>query len=147
MRSIKSFTVPAMAACALMAGTALGQTQAPSTPPATTQAAPPVTTPAPPPGVAPATPPSSGGLTARPITPPTHHRMTLAQRFDAANTTHDGHLTLAQAKAANMNSVVKNFDQMDVAKRGYVTIDDIHTFNRNRHRVRAGKAAPKLEAQ
>jgi hypothetical protein len=73
--------------------------------------------------------------------------MTLAQRFDAANTTHDGHLTLAQAKAANMNSVVKNFDQMDVAKRGYVTIDDIHTFNRNRHRVRAGKAAPKLEAQ
>jgi hypothetical protein len=73
--------------------------------------------------------------------------MTLAQRFDAANTTHDGHLTLAQAKAANMTSVVRNYDVIDTAKKGYVTIDEIHAYNRTRHRVRPGHATPTLEPQ
>src|SRR6516225_5114124 len=43
----------------------------------------------------------------------THTRMTAQQRFDAANTTHDGHLTKDQAQAAHMYSTVKNWDAID----------------------------------
>ena len=45
--------------------------------------------------------------------------------FYAANTTHDGHLTLAQAKAADFTPVVDNFPAIDVNHHGYVTFYDI----------------------
>lgn len=48
--------------------------------------------------------------------------------FYAANTTHDGHLTLAQAKAADFKPVVDHFSQIDLKKHGYVTFYDIQAW-------------------
>lgn len=45
--------------------------------------------------------------------------------FYAANTTHDGHLTLAQAKTADFKPAVDHFAEIDVKHRGYVTFYDI----------------------
>lgn len=56
---------------------------------------------------------------------------TLHQRFEAANTTHDGHLTLDQAKAG-MKSVAKKWDVIDKDHKGYVTEDDIHAYYKAR---------------
>jgi hypothetical protein len=50
-------------------------------------------------------------------------------KFYAANTTHDGHLTLAQAKAAGFQPIVDHFTDIDVAKRGYVTFYDIQAWH------------------
>ena len=58
---------------------------------------------------------------------PTHTRLTLEQRFEQANTTHDGHLTLDQAKAG-YKSVARHFAAMDQDKKGYVTEDDIRSY-------------------
>lgn|SRR5579872_3843653 len=57
----------------------------------------------------------------------------LSQRFDAANVTHDGRLTRQQAQAA-MPRVARNFDAIDVDRKGYVTLQEIQTFN---HREQA----------
>ena len=54
----------------------------------------------------------------------------MEQRFDAANTTRDGKLTLAQAKAAKIDPVVKNFEAIDRDHKGYVTKADIHAFRK-----------------
>ena len=62
-------------------------------------------------------------------------RRTLQARFDAANTTHDGHLTEAQAQAG-MPAVARNFAAIDTQNRGYVTIDDIRAYNRSRRAAR-----------
>ena len=64
-------------------------------------------------------------------------RRTLAERFAEANTTHDGHLTLAQAQDAHMNAVARDFGLIDKQKRGYVTLDEIKTFRRERRAARA----------
>jgi hypothetical protein len=60
---------------------------------------------------------------------PTHaaQRTTLHQRFEQANTTHDGHLTLEQAKLG-MKSVARHFDAIDKDHKGYVTEADIHAY-------------------
>ena len=68
------------------------------------------------------------------------HHQTLQQRFDAANTTHDGKLTKDQATAANWPYVVNNFAAIDKDKRGYVTTDDIRAYAHARH---AAKHQPK----
>ena len=57
-----------------------------------------------------------------------HTRMTAQERFDAANTTHDGHLTKDQAKAAHMYSTVKHWDAIDKDQKGYVTMDDMKAY-------------------
>lgn len=49
----------------------------------------------------------------------------LAKRFAAANTTHDGQLTLVQAKTAKWTQVVKRFSKIDVGNKGYVTEAEI----------------------
>jgi hypothetical protein len=49
-------------------------------------------------------------------------------KFDAANTTHDGHLTLAQAKAANMRPVVDHFGEIDWQNHGYVTVGEVEAW-------------------
>lgn len=54
-------------------------------------------------------------------------RMTLHQRFEQANTTHDGHLTEEQAKLG-MKSVARHFDAIDKDHKGYVTEEDIHAY-------------------
>ncbi len=53
--------------------------------------------------------------------------MTLHQRFEQANTTHDGHLTEEQAKLG-MKSVARHFDVIDKDHKGYVTEEDIHAY-------------------
>ena len=61
-----------------------------------------------------------------------HHDMdpgAFLVKFYAANTTHDGHLTLAQAKAAGFQPIVDHFTDIDVAKRGYVTFYDIQAWH------------------
>ncbi len=62
-------------------------------------------------------------------TPPTHAHLTMTQRFEQANVTHDGHLTLDQAKSG-YKSVARHFAAIDVDKKGYITEDDIHAYNK-----------------
>ena len=76
-----------------------------------------------------APPVASGGAgdeQVAPATTTTHRRRgrSLQDRFDAANVTHDGHLTQEQARA-KMPSVARDFDAIDTDHKGYVTIDQI----------------------
>ncbi len=60
-----------------------------------------------------------------------HHQMEsehMLMDFYAANTTHDGHLTLAQAKEADFKPVADHFSSIDVKKHGYVTFYDIQAW-------------------
>ena len=100
--------IPAAAVLVLLAAPAQAQTQPDSTPP-------------------------PAGTTA-----PKHvrHRQTLQQRFDAANTSHDGHLTKDQAAAANWPYVVNNFPGIDKDAKGYVTVQDIRAFAKARRAAR-----------
>ena len=66
-------------------------------------------------------------------------RRSPADHFADANTTHDGHLTLAQA-TSGYKSIGKSFNQIDVAHHGYVTMDDIKTW-------KATKKAARLAAK
>ena len=75
--------------------------------------------------------------------PGAHHRRTAKQRFEEANTTHDGKLTLEQAQAAKMTRVAKNFDAIDTEHKGYVTPAEIKAYNKAQ---RAAKKAAKSGA-
>jgi hypothetical protein len=55
----------------------------------------------------------------------------LQARFAAANTSHDGKLTHAQA-AQGMPMVARNFDQIDTQKAGYITLPQIEQFMQQR---------------
>src|SRR6185437_4786344 len=72
----------------------------------------------------PAAAPSHADATAQP-----HHRMTWQQRFAQANLTHDGHLTLDQAKGGDA-TVARHFAEIDVGSKGYVTEDDIAAWHK-----------------
>ena len=70
----------------------------------------------------------------------TTHR--LRDRFAAANTTHDGRLTQAQAGSAGLRMVAKNFEAIDTDHKGYVTIDQVRDYSRARRAARqAGNLA------
>jgi len=61
--------------------------------------------------------------------PETHDRQMMmaqriAERFKSADTNHDGKLTLEEAQAG-MPMVAKNFDQIDAAKTGSVTLEQV----------------------
>jgi hypothetical protein len=71
----------------------------------------------------------------------TAHHQTLQQRFDAANTTHDGKLTKDQAAAANWSYVTRHWSQMDKDNKGYVTVADIHSYAHAAHAAHAKKPA------
>jgi opacity protein-like surface antigen len=61
-----------------------------------------------------------------------HHHMDqgeMLDKFYAANTSHDGHLTLAQAKSAGLKPVVDHFSEIDTNHRGYVTFYDIQAWH------------------
>lgn len=66
---------------------------------------------------------------------PRRVRATLEQRFREANTTGDGQLTFAQAQA-KMPSVAHEFDAIDQAHKGYVTLDDIRAHAAEKRRIR-----------
>ncbi|MBS0561392.1 MAG: EF-hand domain-containing protein [Proteobacteria bacterium] len=59
--------------------------------------------------------------------PAAKRHATLAQRFADANTTHDGHLTLDQARAG-LPATARHFTAIDKDNKGYVTLDDIHAY-------------------
>ena len=63
-----------------------------------------------------------------------------AQRFAAANVTHDGRLTREQAQAA-MPMVAQNFDAIDMDQKGYVTLPEIRSFAAQRRSDRSQSAA------
>ncbi len=98
---------------------------------------------------APATPVGRGTEQAAPVAAapaaPARHRRTLQERFDEANTTHDGHLTLEQARA-KMPAVARDFTAIDTGNQGYVTIDQIKDHARQaRAARRAARAAAKTQ--
>ena len=68
----------------------------------------------------------------------TSSHKTLHQRFVDANTTHDGHLTLEQAKTG-MKSIAKNWDAIDTDHKGYVTEDEIHAYYKARRHHHAAE--------
>jgi hypothetical protein len=78
---------------------------------------------------APASPPASTE------TPRTHAHMSMNERFVAANTTNDGHLTMAQARTG-MPSVAKHFAAIDKDNKGYVTLDEIHAYYKEQRAAR-----------
>jgi hypothetical protein len=135
MRSIAVVLTSLLAAGAALAQTPPSQSAPPTSPPAAS---------------APAAPsPGTSGTAA-----PTRHRTrrSLAERFDAANTTHDGKLTLEQARAGHLNAVARDFAQIDKQHRGYVTIDDIRTYRRERRAARraahtTGQSQPPQQQQ
>jgi hypothetical protein len=58
-----------------------------------------------------------------------HTHLTMQQRFEQANVTHDGHLTEEQAKTG-YRTIARHFAAIDQDKKGYVTEDDIRTYNK-----------------
>ena len=67
--------------------------------------------------------------------------------FYAANTTHDGHLTLAQAKAAKLKPIVEHFSAIDVNNRGYVTFYDIEAWHLDQVAQHLEQKATQLRAK
>ena len=126
-------TLP-LAVLALVAFQAQAQTPstAPSTAPAPAASQPSTVQPTMPAPTASA--PSATAPTPTAHTHRTHAKhTTFQQRFDKANTSHDGHLTLDQAKAG-LPSVAKHFSAIDKDKKGYVTVEEIHAYN-TQHRA------------
>jgi hypothetical protein len=71
-----------------------------------------------------------------------HHRMSWQQRFAQANSTHDGHLTLAQANVG-YRTLARHFTEIDAGKKGYVTVEDIaawHKLQRAMHHSNHGES-------
>ena len=66
--------------------------------------------------------------------------MNLRQRFEAANTTHDGRLTRDQAAGGGMPGIARHFDQIDADRKGYVTLQDLRAWAQARRAARAGQA-------
>lgn len=57
----------------------------------------------------------------------------LAARFKAADTNHDGELTLDEAKAG-MPLVARNFDKIDTAHTGSITLEQIAAWGMQQKR-------------
>lgn len=57
-----------------------------------------------------------------------HPRMTWEQRFQDANKTHDGRLTLDEAKAG-YKIIAKHFQEIDTSGKGFVTENDIRAWH------------------
>jgi hypothetical protein len=57
-------------------------------------------------------------------------RLTWQKRFELANTSQDGHLTLEEAKAGYA-MIARHFSAIDLSGKGYVTIDDVEAWHRS----------------
>ena len=66
-----------------------------------------------------------------PAAPAPSRHSSWERHFDAANTTHDGHLTLEQAKSRYV-TVARHFNAIDAGHKGYVTTDDIRAWHKAR---------------
>ena len=69
--------------------------------------------------------------------PSSRVRLSVEQRFQAANVTQDGKLTREQARQG-YKSIARNFDAIDATGKGFVTLEDIRTWRRS---VRDGRQA------
>ena len=69
-------------------------------------------------------------------------RMGPRAKFEAANTTHDGRLTLDQAQAGGMRGVARHFNEIDADHKGYVTLQDIHAWRQAKRAARAASPPP-----
>jgi len=100
-------------------------------------------------------PPDQPGMQPPPPPPgapgPRGHDGGMMQRwqahFDAANTTHDGHLTLAQAQAAGLKPIVDHFAAIDTQNRGYLTFNQIMAWKLDQEAQRLERKAASLRAQ
>lgn len=101
-------------------------------------------------------PPPSGANICGPGVPPPgggwmHDRHEMMKKwqdkFNAANTTHDGHLTLAQAQAAGLKPVVDHFNDIDTHHRGYVTFNEVQAWHLDAVAQRMEQKAAALRAQ
>ena len=72
-----------------------------------------------------------------------HGRRTADEHFTEANITHDGRLTMDQAKAG-YKSIARSFDQIDIKHRGYITMDEIKAWKAAK---KAARQAAKHAAQ
>lgn len=97
-----------------------------------------------------AAPPSTSAIATRqaarttpaepaPAAPPWHRKSSWERHFDAANTTHDGHLTLEQAIRRYV-TVARHFKTIDIGQKGYVTTDDIRAWHKSRREARHRRA-------
>ncbi len=68
---------------------------------------------------------------AGPATPAksTHTRVTWQQHFAQANSAHDGHLTLEQAKSG-YPSLFRHFAEIDAGGKGFVTVEDVKAWHK-----------------
>jgi hypothetical protein len=98
-----------------------------------------------PPAAASSPAPASPAAASPAAAPAAHHRLTMNERFTKANTTHDGHLTLVQAKAG-YPTLARHFTDIDTATNGYVTEDDIRAWEKaareKRHEAQQPATAP-----
>ncbi len=62
-------------------------------------------------------------------------------RFEEANITHDGKLTLDQAQANHWHPIVKNFGAIDRDHKGYITKQDLKEWRQERRAERAAAKA------
>lgn len=81
----------------------------------------------------------SAAATPAATAPAAHRRGGWEQHFAAANTSHDGHLTLEQAKGGYI-TVARHFDAIDAGHKGYVTTDDIRAWHKAQRDARHGNA-------
>jgi len=73
-----------------------------------------------PPSVSPSVPPDAAQM-----------RATVSDRFAAADVNHDNKLTREEA-VAKMPGVARNFDRIDKTKKGYVTLEDVEAYAKER---------------
>ncbi len=93
-------------------------------------------------GGVPSAPPGAGDQGQPPPQQPQPARGGFRQKFEAANVTHDGHLTREQSEAAGMRGIVKRFDEIDVGKKGFITMEDVRAWHQARAAARPGAPAP-----
>ena len=79
-------------------------------------------------------------LAQTPTPKPAHPRLTMEQRFEQANITHDGHLTLEQAKTG-YKTIARHFAAIDQDKKGYITADDIRAYYKTQRALHHQSAA------
>ncbi len=82
-----------------------------------------------------ATTPAATGAAA-PATSTIPRHQTMREHFAEANVTHDGRLTLEQAKAG-FPAMARLFDAIDRDHKGYMTMEDIHNYYEARRAARA----------
>jgi hypothetical protein len=103
---------------------------------------------APPPDQPAMQPPPDGQYVARAASG--HHDGGMAKmqaKFEAANTTHDGRLTLQQAEAAGLKPVVEHFSAIDTANRGYVTFNELMAWHLDEKAQKMERKAAELRSQ